>query len=1827
MTETKKQIEQLKKALPGLKEKVFGVAVLLCISLVMVASVSYAWVTMSTNPELGGVNTTVAANGALEIALSDFDGKEPEQSAVGDSFAAEGQTTHAANTSWGNLVNISNGYGVESLILRPAALDLQSDVYLYGAKYSQDGRVEGSLSNFGFTTWYQTDKTTNTWAFIAPSQYPSVYPNGNAYGVRAISSVAYEGQENANTKKIENLANMQRQARNHYYDLTTDEDNVEVIRALVQVYLDKNVDAAISHVLGGGDGAFVVPDFSLDGKTYIPPLTNMLNDFYSNAICSAGDSLVYAANLQMEAWYNNLEVKEGQTKPEMPSNYTLETLLAVQDSARNDELLAKGIKLTALGYNASTKKYSDANAFKNLHDKVKADVEIMKTFWEANGEAKKSIKWSELEPIVNNLIHINSLKVQGKTINQIASMGTGALSFVNNMPQRASVVVYQGSLWSFEDLTGEFMSMDIPVKVYKKVLGIGVDYNGIGVVTTSVPRNKDCRLVKDAETVKVAVNAVDTRTIVAKDTYGMILDLWIRTNGENSLLTLNGTPKYEKREEQRVIIINGETYDVYAYNRYTGDKMQEIPLVGKVPETKEILVYPGTYTDETTGQTINCFLDCATSEVITRYDIKNVTEVKDDKGNVIEVTYDVVDSGEPLTADDMNTYQNEKMVQAKIDVYQDVVGYESANRIWKDDDVTNNPPALMPGEISTTQGSGSCYIFYADSHEESARALELLANLRLVFLDEEGRELSRAFLDVEHVYAESGKYTVPIAISQTIHSITDPVTGAETLGICKLTKNVATRISVLVYLDGAQLKNEMVMSAEDIIGSLNLQFDSTADLRSIGDSDLSMDVISLDADLLQNGSETVQELSFEYDGNPVTVPVRATVEGLLPTKVEVAFQRKVSATQGSRMDIVTLQDDDGDGRWEANVTFKAPGTYILKTVLVDGIEYALPETLTVEIEGFAVDTVLFDTSAAMTTDYNVSREVSVTLAADLLAMPSKVQARFMTEDGRSINADLVQTGNTWSGSANFIKSGTYTLQYLVMDGEYYELPLSLQRTFIAYLGLTADVVLERYKIDDNGNYVLDDEGNKIIDTLEYPFTRAENIHAFVQVYDDTGTLMKALGNIELTYKPAGSSIMSNGFSTGPMTWNGTEYVGTFLASSPGLFEFGQLKVGNQYITTARKAPTMSIISLTPPAFRRTESPAIILGQGTVYYQAYITDAQTAGRWVVLNDGTADHVVKLETTALPDVYQAALPDLDGNKDNAINSNGTWTVKEMRFDNVYADGQFHPTGEEPYVINLESKNQTFTVVNYLTVETTSLLLGATANEEGKITSVTGQFMDAYNMKDYLSVTVKAPIKTSNPTASTACVDPGVYAAQLTVTSKLTYGNDSNVFITDANGNSIAYGGYTGGTVNAVDLTFIENADLRDANSVTFVITDANNKVLRNAGTYDGTTTVTLSSKVFEPVQVTDQVKIFSNRPTVKISAISSNAASDRYYLSSKPTSLNVITGSYNWKSTDGLSAAVYMYVVAQGGSLDQEQVAIKYPTVTLSMSGVPTTHQGATMVFGNATDSTKSSTFSFAAGSTTAKASIGAGTDGSYSEGLLGIGAKVEKWPEFYPAGKQTVRQIQIKMGDNTYTVELIDGITINNPQCPQSVSIPKIVSTDSSFKGTDVSTTTFYSQNAETVTLTLPDANAVTVTWTKDYEFSSGGGDFVATGKTETAMVHTTASASLGRTTYKQYQQTITEYQKVTTKTNRTDTHTITGWKVGNVVYALGETVTLPVGSKVIPVISVVKGAETGTTATATKYYVTFTATGKSESKWGGAPSGYGSKVTSVSAYWTEETFS
>ena len=133
----------------SLRKKLFAAVAMLLVACVMTVSSTYAWFTLSTAPEVKGITTTVGANGNLEIALGNYntvyEGGVPGSS-ENSSMYKPGNTAQNANVTWGNLVDVTNGYGLENITLFPTRLNVSAgkvanSAPLKFANYGADGRV------------------------------------------------------------------------------------------------------------------------------------------------------------------------------------------------------------------------------------------------------------------------------------------------------------------------------------------------------------------------------------------------------------------------------------------------------------------------------------------------------------------------------------------------------------------------------------------------------------------------------------------------------------------------------------------------------------------------------------------------------------------------------------------------------------------------------------------------------------------------------------------------------------------------------------------------------------------------------------------------------------------------------------------------------------------------------------------------------------------------------------------------------------------------------------------------------------------------------------------------------------------------------------------------------------------------------------------------------------------------------------------------------------------------------------------------------------------------------------------------------------------------------------------------------------------------------------------------------------------------------------------------------------------------------------------------------------------------------------------------------
>lgn len=238
----------------SLKSKLMATVSMLLVSAILLTNVSYAWFVLSTAPEVAGVPTTSGANGALEIALQSSDpnsasGERAEiRSAVGDSSSLSSQPITEANKTWGNIVDISEGYGLEDITLYPARLNLDASnnykvnplSYLSVPKYGSDGRVT-ELVDTEKASYVETD---GTGAFEDSGGY-GVNVHGflndmDSTGTQTI--VSYFSRETVRVEAIEKVESYRETLRKKVIEDTVEDNSVGLFKIMIKLTTDWYAD-------------------------------------------------------------------------------------------------------------------------------------------------------------------------------------------------------------------------------------------------------------------------------------------------------------------------------------------------------------------------------------------------------------------------------------------------------------------------------------------------------------------------------------------------------------------------------------------------------------------------------------------------------------------------------------------------------------------------------------------------------------------------------------------------------------------------------------------------------------------------------------------------------------------------------------------------------------------------------------------------------------------------------------------------------------------------------------------------------------------------------------------------------------------------------------------------------------------------------------------------------------------------------------------------------------------------------------------------------------------------------------------------------------------------------------------------------------------------------------------------------------------------------------------------------------------------------------------------------------------------------------------------
>ena len=1070
--ETKRRIAYYQEALPDMKKKVAAAALMLMIAVIVSVTAAYAWMTLSIAPVVSSVNTTMSANGTLEIALSNPEGTEPEELDIDESVSASSDVK-VTNLQWGNLINLSDSsYGIDNLVLRPAQLNTASlkNSPLWGAVYGSDGRITTLDSNYTFMKWKEV-----------AGQGTGDFMYSQENGVRAIASYTVtvsEGTSVEYTIMSDAVVRAQNAVENAYADVAPK-------MADLSTMISSFAQGVVNEKLGSGS---VDPFSSKDIQDVYNLYVAMLN-----AMELEKDAMVALANFQsfiaaQDPSLNHTHVT--LTWDDLVANKANYNAASTATTSKNGIISITGLTQFITDLNTITtdtsyleRYYQNATTVENNTDTTKCvyywdTTTGLDSGYQISDIVQRLISWTTMTMVIDGV----ETRLTSLSMDTAISLATS----LNN--KHTNVYVCGGVMKNFEQiaidrnrLQGQTNGSVVTVKV--KAMGMTINVYG------------DC-YTKAADSSYFMTDYMAAlgekllgSDVVGEDTYGMAVDFWLRTNAEETYLTLEGA----------------------------------------------------------------------------------------------------------IAAEEDGT----------------VYSYDGINRVWG---ATGD--ALLTTN-STTQGGGSCYIYYADTPEDMMRSLQLLESMKVAFVDPNGNNgngalLAQASMDTDNYYAVNGRITVPLAVEATsgvsyTYTDTDGTTEKTGRAVTLLTHDAPVMITAIIYLDGAYLTNDDVLAANHIDGQLNIQFGSSVDLQTLGDNKLKVAERVVTAAITQNG-EPVDTIDYmtAADAAEKTVDVTVTIDGTDADKVEAFFIRAINSTQGARQDTMTFAKSSTEGVWTASYEFLSPGTYYLRHVRLDGVDYALENPPKVEVTGISVSKLEWDQGGDLlnietpVTVYSPDSAYPVNVTATIASTSTavnlssmKVQARFLRDDGIMVNADLRYdpTSASFKGTGTFYRSGTYELQYLLVDGEYYDVSGRLP-VLELYLGLSVavynngSIMEETYDANaaegtyskDVGVRITDNDGNDLP----------------VYEYDEDGnaTMADWAQSVILRYSQGGSATST---VDATLTWNDTHswFEGTLPITKPGRYVFQSLRIGatgsESTLSRVTEYPTYVIISPDPPEYVTSES--------------------------------------------------------------------------------------------------------------------------------------------------------------------------------------------------------------------------------------------------------------------------------------------------------------------------------------------------------------------------------------------------------------------------------------------------------------------------------------------------------------------------------------------------------------------------------------------------------------------------------------------------------------
>ena len=487
----------------SIRKKLIAAVAMLLVASFMVASSSYAWFTLSTAPEVTGIQTTVGANGSLEIALLTGEGDDPLASTTSDGASDD---VKEKNITWGNLVDLSDeAYGLQNVVLKPARLNADATSGTVGTSlllvpvYGADGRISA-----------MNDKTVS--------------------GVYKTSSKAF-GTSGKGVRGVGTTTTMTMQ------QLAFDSAKSQVITNLNAA----RKGAVDSLEANGPILAFVLTSYASGATEYnLTCVGTMLTD-----LATANEKIEAA----IRAYYDALVAIKLDGKADSVYNSAVATLdLANRDlediisgSFISSITLPEGVTIEWPVFGGTEDNSNIGNTIK-LWRANKTAISSAKTAYEAENDVT-ALDWDKVITILNPLINVDAATLNGKTVTEVkADPG----SIMNS-------VIHQGIVIDFGPTSGVYANIASVTKNYQANIKF-LDGTAVNIGSTSVDltdgeanmkvtgvdpnynisaNNGNTEVWSHTFQAKVA----DTEAVIA-DAYAYAIDLAFRTNASGSSLQL-----------------------------------------------------------------------------------------------------------------------------------------------------------------------------------------------------------------------------------------------------------------------------------------------------------------------------------------------------------------------------------------------------------------------------------------------------------------------------------------------------------------------------------------------------------------------------------------------------------------------------------------------------------------------------------------------------------------------------------------------------------------------------------------------------------------------------------------------------------------------------------------------------------------------------------------------------------------------------------------------------------------------------------------------------------------------------------------------------------------------------------------------------------------------------------------------------------------------------------------------------------------------------------------------------------------------------------------